>query len=341
MGRQGARNPEPPQGTARRELRGPGAEVLRLIGYPVVREVLADLGRRSRRPSQFGRGCGVDVSTFHRHAPELLAVKAITRRAVPGPPRQVFYSLGPTGAELCELIDAWLALLPAMRRTDWRAPIGFGEAWAAGLTQALLDGPLRLPEIEMSVHLARPGVTAHQVGRLLRNNSRAGFLLSKRPQGHESYEVTDRGRHAVAELGASARFERRNMASVATPIAVDDVVDGLRAHLPLLELPADLEGICEFAIMADSGQESSAAMAWAEVREGRVVASGSGRPSRPGDSWARGTITEWMATVIDDRRDGVRVAGERALGRAVVDALRSRHQSPLRTLAVGHPATVQ
>ena len=84
MGRRGARNPEPPQGTARPELRGPGAEVLRLIGDPVVREVLADLGRRSRRPSQFGRGCGVDVSTFHRHAPELLAVKAITRRAVPG-----------------------------------------------------------------------------------------------------------------------------------------------------------------------------------------------------------------------------------------------------------------
>lgn len=104
------------------------------------------------------------------------------------------------------------------------------------------------------------------------------------------------------------------MASVATPIAVRDVVDGLRAHLPLLELPADLEGICEFAIMADPGQESSAAMAWAEVREGRVVASGSGRPSRPGDSWARGTIT-----VDDDRHrpsSGRRPCGRGACFRA-------------------------
>ena len=41
MGRQGATNPEPAKGTARPELRGPGAEVLRLIGYPVVRQVLA------------------------------------------------------------------------------------------------------------------------------------------------------------------------------------------------------------------------------------------------------------------------------------------------------------
>jgi hypothetical protein len=43
-------------------------EVLRLIGYPVVRQVLADLGRRSRRPSEIdlGRdaragGCRQDV----------------------------------------------------------------------------------------------------------------------------------------------------------------------------------------------------------------------------------------------------------------------------------------
>jgi hypothetical protein len=119
--------------------------VLRLIGYPVVRQVLADLGRRSRRPSEIDLGWRVDVSTFHRHAPELLAVKAITRQAVPGPPRQVFYSLGPTGAELCALIDGWLALLPSAHRTDWRGPIGFGEAWATGVTQALLDGPLGLP----------------------------------------------------------------------------------------------------------------------------------------------------------------------------------------------------
>jgi hypothetical protein len=56
MRRREATNPEPAQGTARPELRGPGAEVLRLIDYPVVREVLADLGRRSRRPSQIGRG---------------------------------------------------------------------------------------------------------------------------------------------------------------------------------------------------------------------------------------------------------------------------------------------
>lgn len=324
MRRRGATDLEPARATARPGLRGPGAEVLRLIGYPVVREVLSDLGRRSRRPSQIGRGCGVDVSTFHRHVPELLGVGAITRRTVPGPPRQVYYDLGPTGSELCELIDGWLALLPTTDRAAWRAPVGFAEAWAAGVTQALLAGPLGVPEIEMSVRLAQPGITAHQVARLLTNNGRAGFLLAEGLKGREGYEVTDRGRHAVAELAASARFERLNMAATAVPIAVADVVDALRAHLPLLELPVGLAGICEFAIVSDPGQETGIAMAWAEVGDGRVVASGPGRPPQPADTWARGTIAEWMATVIEHRRDGIRPSGEHSLGRAVVDALHSR-----------------
>jgi hypothetical protein len=93
----------------------------------------------------------------------------------------------------------------------------------------------------MSVHLSRPGVTGHQIRRLLRNEGRAGFLLSEAPRGQERYRLADRGRYAVGELATSARFERLNMPDAAVPIAVDDVVDALRAHLPLLELPAGLE----------------------------------------------------------------------------------------------------
>jgi hypothetical protein len=152
--------------------------------------------------------------------------------------------------------------------------------------------------------------------RLLRNERRAGFLLSEAPRGKERYRLADRGRYAVGELAASARFEHLNMPGTAVPIAVDDVVDALRAHLPLLELPAGLEGVCEFAAVGDPGRRNGVALAWAEVGHGRVVANVSGRPPRPADTWARGTIGQWMAALIEHRRDGIRAAGERPLGRA-------------------------
>ncbi len=63
MRRQGVANPEPAQGSQRSGLRGPGAQVLRLIGYPVVRQVLADLGRRNRRPREIDLGRRVEAIT--------------------------------------------------------------------------------------------------------------------------------------------------------------------------------------------------------------------------------------------------------------------------------------
>lgn len=117
------------------QLRGPGMEALRLIGYRSVRDVIAELARHSRRPSHIERERIVARGTFHGHAPELLRIGAITRRVVPGPPRQVFYGLGPSGPELGELIQGRRTLLRRMPISDddrsrcWRVPIGFAEAW--------------------------------------------------------------------------------------------------------------------------------------------------------------------------------------------------------------------
>jgi DNA-binding HxlR family transcriptional regulator len=312
--------------SARRPLRGPGSETLRLLGYPAVRELLADLARRSRRPGHLDREHEVASSTLHRHLPELLAIGAISRRVVPGPPRQVFYGLGPAGPELCRLLAAWLALLPAApgAGADWRAALGFAEAWAAGLVQALFDGPLTLPEIEVALAPAPGAPTTHQLRRLVASATAAGFLHAEGPRAAERHALAERGRYAVGELAAAARFERLHMPALAVPVTAADVVGALRSHLPLLELPAGIEGICEFAIDADPGQGGPVAMAWAQVGGGRVVASGAGPPPRPAASWARGGIEDWIRAVIEHRPGGLRAAGERALGRAVIDALHAR-----------------
>lgn len=295
--------------TTRPELRGPGARVLRLIGYRSVPEVMSELARRSRRPSHIEGEQVVAHSTFHRRAPELIRVQAITRRVVPGPPRQVVYGLGRTGPDLCGVIDVWIELLRAAvsapgGQVDWRAPIGFLEAWAAGVIQALLDGPLSLSEVEMIVRPLRPGLTGHQVKRLLVNNFEAGFFISD----GERFALAELGRHAIGGLAASARFERKHIDDP-IPIGVDDIVTALRAHLPLLELPEDKDGIYEFTVKADSGK--AMAMAWAEFRGGRAVANGRGTPPQAATHWAQATIKEWIEAVMDHRPRDIQAAGER------------------------------
>lgn len=301
------------------QIRGPGGRVLLLLSYRPVSAVLPELSRRSRRPSHFEREYKVASTTFHKHAGELIAIGAITRRVEPGPPRRVVYGLGTTGAGLCELIGGWLALL---RRApgdgiDWQTPRRTSEAWAAGVLPALLDGPRPVAEIEVLVRSAHTRLTSHQVKRLLDNLLAAGFA----ELGDEHYAITDLGRIAIGELAASARFERRHLGDAAVPISPEDGANALRGTLPLIELPDHPGGICEFAIKESGVDGVAVAMAWAEVKGGRVVATGLGAAPRPATSWAQGTIDQWLEAVIDHRPRVLRAAGERELNKQMLDEL--------------------
>jgi hypothetical protein len=255
-----------------------------------------------------------------------LDIGAIERRVVPGPPRQVSYSLGPTGLELCELIAGWLGLLRELNATsgtgevDWHAPGRFAEAWAAGLVAAVFDEPLSLSEIEVLVRPARPLLTVIQIERLVQRLTQHGFFETR----DRRFAITELGRLAIGELAASARFERLNMADVAVPITAVDGANALRGSLPLIELP-ERDGICEFVVMADEDDPgASMAMVWIEIRAGQVVASGLGKAPRPSASWAQGSVDDWMAAVIDHRPRVVRAAGRQELSKGVLEELHFR-----------------
>jgi DNA-binding HxlR family transcriptional regulator len=308
------------------KLRGPGVEALRLIGYKSVREVLAELARRRRRASRIAGEHEVASSTFHRHAPELLRVGAIARRVEPGPPRQVSYSLGPTGLELCELTAGWLGLLRELPvnggELDWQAPGRFAEAWASGVLAAVFDGPLSIPEIEVLVRPARPLLTAIQVERLVQRMTQHGFFESRGGR----YAITELGRLTIGELAASARFERLHMPDVAVPITAAGAANALRGSLPLIELP-DHDGVCEFVVKADDGDPSGPlAMAWIEISAGHVVATGVGKAPRPAATWAQGSVDDWLKAVLGQRPRVLRTAGRRELGKDVLEQLHSRLQ---------------
>lgn len=191
--------------------------------------------------------------------------------------------------------------------------------------RTLFDEPRSQPEIELIVGPSRSGLTPHRIKRLLLNNAEAGFFL--RVDGtrrSERYGLSELGRYAVGELATSARFEHRHMPAVAVPITVEDVVGALRAHLPLLEPPEEMEGICEFVVRAETERRADVALAWAQIEDGKVTASGVGRSPQPAKSWAHGTIEEWIAAVIDHRHRVVRDSGEPRLNQGIIDLLHSK-----------------
>lgn len=318
-----------PAGPRAKRLRGPGSEILRLLSYGSVR-ALRQLGDGGRRPSRIR----VPSTTFHNHAAELMRVGAMERRVLAGPPRQVVYELGRSGAELCGLIDGWrLALGGAepgapIEALDWEDPRRFAAAWVAGFVAALLDGPRSRAGIEI---LVRPesGLTSNQVGGLLGSLVRAGFLESAGTG--PVYALTGRGRAVVGQLAASARFERRHLADAAPATAADGVT-ALRATLPLVELDPEREGLCEF-VVEDPGEAGGERVAsgWARIEAGRVVATGCGRTPGAPTVWVRGTIDDWMAAVIDRHLRAVKAAGDRRLADAVLRDLHFRLYGPGRS----------
>ena len=320
---------EPVRPRAKR-LQGPGSEILRLLSYGSVR-ALRQLGDEGRRPSRIR----VPSTTFHNHAAELMRVGAMERRVLAGPPRQVVYELGRSGAELCGLIDGWSVVLAGpepdtpIEELDWEGPRRFAGAWAVGVVAGLLDGPRSRAGIEILVRPAS-GLTANQVGGLLASLARAGFLASV--GAGPIYALTDLGRAAVGQLAASVRFERRYLAD-AVPATVADGVAALRATLPLVELDPEHQGLCE-VLVEDRGDVGGgrAAGAWARVEAGRVVATGYGRTPGPPTAWIRGTIDDWMAAVIDRRPRALKAAGDRRLAGALVRDLHSRLYGPGRSL---------
>jgi hypothetical protein len=274
----------------------------------------------TRRPSRLE----IPSTTFHKHAPELREIGAVERRIVRGPPRQVVYGLGSSGAELCDLIDRWRPLLEAGDRRsggelDWEAPRRFARAWTSGVVPALFDQPRRRPEVEL---LARPesGLTSNQVGSLLASLTGHGFLAI----AGAAYALTDLGRIAIGELAASARFEREHMTDT-VPISALDGANALRGTLPLVKVHGPEDGLCEAIVRDDAADEGGTrvAIAWARIEGGRVVATGSGPAPEPPVAWAQGTIDDWLTAVIDNRPRDLRASGRGRLGWAVVGQLHS------------------
>lgn len=308
---------------------GPGCVVARLCHYPAVREIVLGIHEAERRPSDLRHQHQLARTTLYSHVARLFELGIVVRHETPGPPWRVYYEQGPNGVEFVDLLHAWADVLSGLAGASWDAPLHFAEAWAAGVVPALLDGPLTVAQV---VADCAGRASGSQVERLLRQLRGHGFFLRA---GHR-YAAADAARVAIGDLAASARFERRHMEGDGAPITVTDAVDGLRGTLPLLALPCDSAGLCEFVVRAgESDPGPRAAACWAEIDSGHVVACGAGKAPGPPTTWAQGTLDDWLAAVIDRRPAVLRSAGGRDLSDRVVRDLNSQlYGSPMR-----HPST--
>jgi DNA-binding HxlR family transcriptional regulator len=292
--------------------------VARLCRYEVVREIVFGLENADQRPRELRRDRKLARSSLYNHVDQLFDLGIVVRRDAPGAAWEVTYEHGENGPEFHGLLRDWERLLGEMPggsgEPDWDAPLHFGEAWAVGLVQAMLDGPLTMGQM-IAACVGR--ATRSQIERLLRQLHGHGCL------GHADrrYSLLDLGRQAIGELAASARFERRHMEGVAAPITATDGADALRGTLPLIELPGQADGTCEFVVRARKGEpETQAAVCWLEIEGGRITAIGAGNAAAA-TSWAQGTIDDWLGAVIDHRAALLKSTGDRRLGRDVVRKL--------------------
>jgi DNA-binding HxlR family transcriptional regulator len=297
---------------------GPGCSVARLCRYEVVREIVLGLEDADRRPRDLRHDRELARSTLYNHVDRLFELGIVVRRDPSDLSSAVVYEHGENGPEFHDLLRGWGAVLRALRRRsgkiDWVAPLHFGEAWGAGVVQALLDGPRSSGQV---IAACTGRATRAQVERLLGQMRRHGYVK----RSGRRHILLGAGRQAIGELAASARFERRHGVEGAVPITAVDGADALRATLPVVELPGSADGTCEFVVLGDEDVPGrGAAACWIELRGGKVVAAGAGNATSA-TAWAQGSIDDWLGAVLEHRGALIKSAGEPDLGRGVVREL--------------------
>ena len=144
-------------------------------------------------------------------------------------------------------------------------------------------------------------------------------LIEARPSDAEGalYAATDWLRAGIAPLLAAARFEHHFDPVDLPRIESLDVEAGFLLTLPLIELPAELTGVCRLVVELPRVEVIIPAGVMARVEGGRVV-SCTARLQEEADAFATGPPTAWMDAVINPPASRVIPEGDERLARALI-----------------------
>lgn len=294
-----------------------GGTVLSILAAPLSVPILrAHLDGPLRLPDLRERIGGAAQTTLRGQVGNLRAIGALERHVRSGMPYTVVNTLTPAGSAIlgvAEVVDAWLMRAP-------QGPIAFGSepakaairavvsAWGSTMLRALAARPLSLTDMSNVIEeLSYPALE-----RRLTALRAAGQVQALPAEPHKAtpYAVTEWTRQAVAPLVAAGRCECEHLYETTAPLTRIDIEAAFLLAVPLVHLEAGRHGACLLAV--DTGgerkEQDRLAGVRAEVEDGEVTFCDSQLEEDP-RTWALGTVSSWVKTILDGDLGGLRIGG--------------------------------
>jgi DNA-binding HxlR family transcriptional regulator len=304
-----------------------GAQALSLLSMPLNVNVITALADGPMRLVELREAIDSPPQTTLRvrlrGLRELGIVDRERERQFPGP---VGYRLDGAGRDLLkviEVLDNWLSHSPQgplqVGSTAAKSAIGaLTEGWSSTVIRALAARPLSLTELNrLIVSIDYPSLERRLAAMRAAKQIEAQAMRG----GGTPYVVTDWLRRATGPLVAATRWERHAAPDASTPPAKLDIEAMLLLSLPLLALPADVEGRCRLAVHHSSRTDGPAAAgAVAEIRDGRVT-SCAVRLDGTIDGAAHGTLARWLQALAENDISYLERRGDLQLVRSVFEGL--------------------
>lgn len=308
-----------------------GSLPLSLLAAPLNFHILEAL---ASKPSSLGSlrraGGSPPTTTMQRHLATLARAGVLERTGTDSAGAAV-YRLTPVGHGLlavAAVLEEWLAAAPgdpaALGTADGaRTVMALVDGWSAGIVRILAASPRGLSELNRIVR----GVSAAALGDCLRAMHLAGLVeRAPEPEPPPRYLPTPWLRQAIAPLSAAALWEREAGLDAAGPISRLEVEAAFLLTLPLVRLPAQVNGTCRLAVElpASTGRPAGALV---EVEQGRIVSCVT-TIQRPAEGWVSGPPAAWLDAVIHGESESLEVGVNDHLAHVLLNALHLALFSP-------------
>lgn len=314
-----------------------GAEALSMLAVPLNVSVLRALeeGEGPVALPDLRRAIGhPPVTTMRSYMRRLIDLGVVKRNREDDFPGAVTYMITPRGQRLLavgSVIQAWLGMAPEggveLGSTASKGAIkALGDGWTIGLVRALAARPLSLTELNRVISQ----VSYPTLERRLSAMRQMGLIRPDR-QGEgrvTRYLITPWLRQAVAPLTAAVGWEMVSLPDrMPAPVRIDAEAVLLLAA-PALSLPPEACGTCRLAVEFGSGSELDFAGVTVRVADGAVESCVS-RIDGSADSWASGSVLDWLRWMRGGDGHRIELGGDLALMNAVADSLRSSFLVPV------------